>query len=184
MKIRSQFIRCALYAALALQAPLSHGQAVPVKEIAARPEDVGTLDGLMRAFYEVVNVKADEPRQWDRDRTLYAPWIRFVATSSDSSGKVKVITWSHQEYVDATEPLVRSGFKEWEVARRTQVYGNMAHIDSTYAGEAREGGQVDHFRGVNSIEAYFDGKRWWISSVMWMSESPEHPIPRRYFEKP
>lgn len=68
-----------------------------------------------------------------------------MATSTDSKGKVKVLGWTHQAYVDA--------------------------------GEAHEGGKVDHFRGVNSIEAYFDGSRWWISSVMGMSESPEHPIP-------
>jgi hypothetical protein len=32
-------------------------------------------------------------------------------------------------------------------------------------------------RGVNSIELYFDGTRWWIASVVWQSESPELPIP-------
>ncbi len=137
----------------------------------------------MRAFYELVNVKADEPRQWDRDRTLYTPWIRFIATSTVSSAQVKVLSWTHQQYVDASEPQVRKGFKEWELARRAQTYGNIAHIDSTYAGEAHEDGKVGHCRGVNSIEAYFDGRRWWISSVRWMSESSEHPIPRSYFEK-
>lgn len=70
---------------------------------------------------------------------------------------------------DASEPLVRKGFKEWELARRTQTYGcigHIGHIESTDAGEAHE-----------------DGRRWWIRSVMGMSESPEHPIPRRYVEK-
>lgn len=184
MKPASLFRSSILVVALCLQAAWCVASPVPVKDIPARPEDVATLDGLMRAFYDVVNTAPGQARQWDRDRTLYVPWIRFVATGSDPSGKVKVTTWTHQQYVEATEPLVAGGFKEWEVARRTQQYGHIAHIDSTYAGQVAHDGKVETFRGVNSIEAYFDGTRWWISSVLWMSESPGHPIPGRYFEKP
>lgn len=176
-------LKAILVAILFLHTPKCHAQSVSVGDISARSADVGTLDGLMRAFYEVVNIAPNEARQWDRDRTLYVPWIRFVGTSIDSKGKVAVQSWTHQQYVDATEPLVISGFKEWEISRRTKKYGNIAHIDSAYAGESTEGGRVKRFRGVNSIEAYFDGTRWWISSVMWMSESPNHPIPREYLKK-
>lgn len=183
MKPASLLVKSILMAALYLPASMCLAQGVPVRDIPARPDDVSTLDGLMRAFYAVVNITPGEARQWDRDRTLYVPWIRFVATATDKEGKVKVSNWTHQQYVDATEPLVAGGFREWEVSRRTQKYGNIAHIDSTYAGEATEDGKVETFRGVNSIEAYFDGTRWWISSVMWMSESANHPIPRLYFEK-
>lgn len=170
-------------AVLLFHVPKVHAQHPAAKDPPARPADVGTLEGLMGAFYEVVNVAPDEARQWDRDRTLYVPWIRFVGTSIDSTGKAKTSVWTHPQYVEATEPLVRSGFKEWEISRRTKQYGNIAHIDSIYAGEATEQGKIERFRGVNSIEAYFDGARWWISSVMWMSESPNHPIPREYLEK-
>jgi hypothetical protein len=109
--------------------------------------------------------------------------VRFIATSTDAAGKAKATLWTHQQYVEATEPLVKDGFKEWEVSRRTKQYGNIAHIDSVYEGEAVEGGKIERFKGLNSVEAYFDGSRWWISSVMWMSESPNHPIPEEYFSK-
>lgn len=183
MKPARLLIKSIFIGVISLHGPMCLAQVIPVKDIPARPEDVGSLEGLMRAFYEVVNTAPTDARQWDRDRTLYVPWIRFVGTSIDNAGRTKATHWTHQEYVDATEPLVASGFKEWEISRRTQRYGNIAHIDSTYAGEANEGGKVERFRGVNSIEAYFDGTRWWISSVTWMSESPEHPIPRMYLGK-
>ena len=183
MKPASLLIKWILIAAFYFQASVCLAQHVAVKDIPARPADVGTLDGLMRAFYDMVNTGPNDARQWDRDRTLYVPWIRFVATATDKHGKVTVTRWTHQQYVDATEPLVAGGFKEWEISRRTQQYGNIAHIDSTYGGEITLEGKVETFRGVNSIEAFFDGTRWWISSVMWMSESPDHPIPRLYFEK-
>lgn len=68
-----------------------HAQKVAVNVIAARPGDVGTLDGLMRAFYEAVN--------------------------------------------------------------------------------------------VTPTKAYCDGTCWWISSVAWISKSPQHPIPREYLRR-
>jgi hypothetical protein len=39
-------------------------------------------------------------------------------------------------------------------------------------------------RWVNSIDAYFDGKRWWIASVVWQSESPRYPIPAELLPPP
>jgi len=35
-------------------------------------------------------------------------------------------------------------------------------------------------RGINSIQLYNDGKRWWILSVFWQSENKELPLPKEY----
>ena len=44
--------------------------AAPALEtIAPRPEDVGSVDGILRAFYEVTNVPPGGPADWARDRT-------------------------------------------------------------------------------------------------------------------
>jgi hypothetical protein len=53
---------------------------VEVPTIAPRLEDVGTLDGIMKAFYEVISGPKGQPREWSRDRTLYIPGVRFVST--------------------------------------------------------------------------------------------------------
>lgn len=149
---------------------------VPVETIAPRPEDVASPDGIMRAFYEVTNVAPDAPRQWARDRTLYVPWIHFVALGSGASGRPAVTVWTHQEFVDATEPLLQKGFVEREIFRTTRRYGNMVHVDSTY--EALVGVEKPvRSRGVNSLDLYFDGQRWWVASVVWQSEDAAHPIP-------
>lgn len=154
-----------------------HPSLTPVATVAPQPKDVETLDGLMRAFYEVVNVAPDGPRQWSRDRTLYVPWIRFVATGMSPSGRPEVEVWDHQRLVDETEPLVRKGFREREIHRTQSRYGNIVHIDSTYEAEHGPEGKATRSRGVNSLEVFFDGNRWWIASVMWMYEDADHPIP-------
>ncbi|MBL8297530.1 MAG: hypothetical protein JNN30_04195 [Rhodanobacteraceae bacterium] len=138
---------------------------------------MSSIDGLIRAFYEVVNVRPDAPRQWGRDRTLYSPWIRFVASASNAKGEAEIEIWDHQQFVNETEPLVRRGFSEREIHRNTRVYGHIAHVDSTYETEYASPAGPRHSRGVNSIQMFFDGRRWWITSVMWMTENPQHPIP-------
>lgn len=32
-------------------------------------------------------------------------------------------------------------------------------------------------RGVNSLELFHDGQRWWIASRLWAAELPQAPIP-------
>lgn len=148
----------------------------PVEPVAPRVEDVASVDGIMRAFYEVVNVAPEAERQWGRDRTLYVPWIRFVALGAGSSDRSPVTVWTHQELVDATEPLVRRGFVEREIFRTTRRYGDMVHVDSTY--ETVLGtDRPERSRGVNSLELYFDGQRWWIASVVWQGEDGAHGLP-------
>lgn len=143
---------------------------VPVETVPALPEDVGSIDGVMRAFYEVINVAPDEPRQWARDRTLYSPWIRFVGMGR------KMNIYDHQGLVDATEPLVRTGFREWEVHRTVRRYGNIAQVASAYETQTGPAGET-RSRGVNYLQLYFDGQRWWITSVVWQTEDAANPIP-------
>ena len=35
-------------------------------------------------------------------------------------------------------------------------------------------------RGINSIELFWDGKRWWIANAIWTDETPGQPIPNEY----
>ena len=175
----SSFLRASA-ALLLLSACATAGapaKAPPVVEtVAPRPEDVGSVDGVLKAFYEVTNIAPGAPRQWARDRTLYVPWIRFVALGSGADGRQKISVWTHDEFVAASDPLFEKGFVEREIHRVTRTYGNMVHVDSTYEALVGIGSPVQA-RGVNSLDLYFDGQRWWVASVVWQSEDAAHPIP-------
>jgi hypothetical protein len=150
---------------------------IPVVEL--RAEDVGSIDGIVKAFYEVISGGVGVPRQWSRDRTLYIPDIRF-AGMSERGGKIIADVMGHQEYVDGTNDFfIKEGFVEKEIKRVTRKFGNMAHVFSTYefstSGKTKMSG-----RGVNSIEMFFDGKRWWISAVSWDEERAGNPIPKEF----
>jgi hypothetical protein len=169
---------CAI--AFAAQQTSSTERHVEVPAIAARAEDVATIDGIMKAFYDVISGPAGQARQWSRDRTLYIKDIRFVAMSEDKNGKAVAQIASHQEFVDAADGvLVKDGFYENETHRVTQRFGHIAHVFSTYESRNKAGGPVIA-RGINSAELFFDGKRWWIASNIWDDERADNPLPAEY----
>jgi len=140
---------------------------VPIATIAPRPDDVATIDGIVNAYYDIVNVAPGAPRQWDRDHTLYAPWIHFVAIGRGRN----VLT--HQQFVDESDAAMKAGFLEKEIKRTVTRFGNVAQVASTYETATAE----RHSRGVNLLQLYFDGTRWWIESAIWQDESSDLPIP-------
>jgi len=143
------------------------------------PRDVGTLDGILSAFYDVISGPAGAPRQWDRDRTLYLPGARQVATGMTGS-KAYALVMDHAEYVERSNgAMVREGFFEKEIHRVVERFGNLAHVFSTYESRRTASGPV-FARGMNSIDLYFDGTRWWIASVVWDTERAENPIPEKW----
>jgi len=165
---------------LGLAAPTISPTHVPVPSATPRAEDVATIDGMVRAYYEVISGPAGQPRQWSRDRSLYIDALRFVAVDADAQGRPRPRILDHQGYVDASDsPLMRRGFFEKEIHRVEQRFGPIAHVFSTYETRKTPDGPLIG-RGINSIELFWDGKRWWIASAIWDEERPDNPIPKEY----
>lgn len=156
----------------------STAQHIVIPAVPARPEDVGTIDAIVRASYETISGPAGQARQWGRDRTLYATRAYFVETGTDpKTGKAFAHGMTYQEYADQAGPdLEKYGYFEREIGRSTQVFGHIACVTSAWEARTEASGKVIG-RGVNSIQLVNDGQRWWITSINWDNESANNPIP-------
>lgn len=165
----------AAWSAAAQTAAKTH---ISIPVIAANPADVGSIEGIVKASYETISGGVGVPRQWGRDRTLYDPHVRFVAIEKDKkSGEIKAESTDEQEFADDDDAfMVKEGFTERELGQEIHRFGNVATVLSSYEGKVASTGKVVT-RGVNIFQLYFDGKRWWILSMVWDQESPENPIP-------
>ena len=145
--------------------------------IAARAEDVSTIEGIVKASYETISGGAGVPRDWGRDRTLFDPESRSVAVVVDpKTGVITAKAKTEQEFADEADAwAVKNGFTERELRHIIKRYGNVATVLSSYEGKNAEGKVIT--RGVNIFQLYFDGKRWWILSMVWDEERPDNPIP-------
>lgn len=174
MRMKSVLLAASLAIAVTVNFAVGQSPSVAVPAIEPRAEDVGTVDGIIKAFYDVISGPAGQPRQWSRDRTLYISDVRFVSMDI-RNGQPHASIMSHQDFVDRTNAgLVANGFYETEIHRVTRKFGNTTHLFSTY--EMKDGAGRSLGRGVNSIQLFWDGGRWWISGVAWDDERPDNPI--------
>ena len=157
---------------IAFAAPLAAQQAAAPP--AATQDDTATVDSAVAALYSVISGPAG-PRDWARFKALFAADGRMVQL-----GKTGPLMLSPQGYVDlASVAFGKEGFFEQEIARRTERYGNLVHVFSTYESRRTADG-APFARGINSIQfARIDGK-WRIMSIMWQSETPAFPLPDAY----
>lgn len=142
--------------------------------------DVASIDGIISAMYETISGAAGEPRDWERERRLCLPDARMVPVSRTVEGEYIADVMSIEEYIRSRTPFFETtGFYETEIARRTEQYGPVAQVFSTYESRTSPG-QPPFMRGVNSIQLVFERGRWWIVSVAWQHETPEMLIPAQY----
>ena len=149
----------------------------------ADPRDVASIDAIIAAAYDVISGPADKKRDWNRERSLFYPAALIIPTArvpgrNDVDLEPQML--DVEAYIARVEPLLQKGFYEKEVARKTEQFGRIAHVWSTYESRYNPGDPEPFMRGINSFQLFNDGTRWWILSVYWQHESAEHAIPDKY----
>tara|TARA_R110000824_G_scaffold23938_1_gene84777 strand:+ start:2119 stop:2655 length:537 start_codon:yes stop_codon:yes gene_type:complete len=146
-----------------------------------------TIDEVMEALYDCISGPPGG-QDWERDREIYHPRALITRTRIVDGAPV-AFTFSYDEFVEATIPILAGrSFYEIEIGRKTDIFGQIAHVFSTY--EARE--TPDHpeiqFRGVNMVHLWNDGfgddgqpnGRWWIMSIIWDNEREGLNLPGQW----
>ena len=150
----------------------------------ADPKDVSTIDGIIKATYDVISGGINEKRNWDRFRSLFHKDGRLIPTGTNRETKVTgARAFTPDEYIKRSEPfMMNNGFYEKEIARKTERFGNIVHLFSTYEGRNKLSDEKPFLRGINSFQLLNDGKRWWIISIYWQAESKDNPLPDKYLK--
>ncbi|HEV2385832.1 MAG TPA: hypothetical protein VGS20_01125 [Candidatus Acidoferrales bacterium] len=145
----------------------------------ARPEDVRSVDAVIRATYESVSDTTGHGRDPDRLRSLFIPQAQMIDVTY-REGKPAVTVRSIAEFarLAASRPAGTKRY-EREVARRTETYGNLVQVWSSNEygapGAAKPAGH-----GINAITLTYDGTRWWIIAIEWKNETPGQAVPAKY----
>jgi hypothetical protein len=165
-------------AAAASQSAASPSAAAPE----ANFKDVQSLDAIVAAIYDVISGPPGA-RDWNRFNSLFTKDARLIAVRVPKDGKPSLAVMTPKDYADrAGSYFLEHGFFEHELSRKTDSFGAMTHIYTTYESrETKDGKPID--RGINSMEFFYDGQRWWCVEIYWDAERPGNPIPEKYLEK-
>ncbi len=129
--------------------------------------DAATTESTIRTSYELLSGKAHEPRDWDRWRALHAPGARLIPIETGPQGGRTARVMTPDEFIASRTPfLSQNDFYEWETERQELRYGTLVHVWSSYEAAHERGGPLIR-KGVNSIQLWDDGMRWWILSISW-----------------
>ena len=161
----------------AAPAPAAQSAELP----AAKPADVASPDAILAAVYDVISGPAG-PRDWDRFNSLFAPGARLIPIGprKDKPG-INILVMTPKDYSDrAGAYFDKNGFVEREASRKTERYGNIMQVFSTYESRHDAKDEKPFARGINSFQLYNDGTRWWIVTIMWQEETPDNPLPKEF----
>ena len=143
-------------------------------------QDHESIDSIIKATYDVISGSKEKKRDWNRFEALFPPNARLIPTRKRGD-TLNARASTPAEYRKGSEPFFeQNGFFEKEVSRKSEVYGNIAHVFSTYEGRHKFDDEKPFLRGINSFQLLNDGKRWWVVTIFWLAESPDNPLPAKY----
>jgi hypothetical protein len=155
---------------------------LPFTKVHAQDADyknVRSVNAIITTLYDVISGPAGKDRDWDTFRSLFANDARmYVAYPSQDSGTV-LRTMTPGEYAEKNKTrLADMGFNEEEVHRTTESYGAITHVFSTYESHfLNANNEQDTVKGINSIQLFYDGNRYYILSICWDANSKNIPVP-------
>jgi hypothetical protein len=147
-------------------------------------EGTDSIEGIITRMYAAISGAAGEARDWDGFRALFLPGARMIPTNRvihSGQGGHPPDVMDIETFIRTTAPAVeRMDFHEMQIAMRVEAFGCIAHAWSTYESRRSPDDAEPFARGINSIQLYHDGARWWVVNVFWDSERADNPIPPQY----
>jgi hypothetical protein len=149
---------------------------------AAKPADVASMDAILHALYDVISGPAG-PRDWQRFRSLFAPGARLIPTRHDSTGHITLAVMTPDEYATrAGKAFLTRSFYERQIGQTVDTFGAITQVFSAYASRKAPDDATPFARGINSIQLFNDGTRWYVVTIYWDAERQGLTIPPQYLK--
>jgi hypothetical protein len=143
--------------------------------------ELSTPEQPLLKLYQLISGPAEQDRPWDEIKDLFLPEARIRMELPEEDGSIRRLDWTVDEFAEeAAKHYRQDGFWEREIARKTERYGNIAHIFSTYESRAGDPESDPIARGINSVQVLCREGRWLIASIIFHIERPGTPIPEAY----
>lgn len=148
----------------------------------AHAQDHGSIDAIVAALYSTISGPAGQVRDEARFLDLFLPEAQLCAQVLDTAGRPRVVYRQLKPFIAGINRYTaENGFFETELARRTETWGSLVHVWSTYESRHKPG-EAPFARGINSIQLFYDGSRWWVANITWTDESTGTPLPKQYLK--
>ena len=136
-----------------------------------------TLPELLKAVDEAVSGPGNKDRTCLRQ--ILTPDARLIPVGKGQDGTWAPHVLTVDDYVTRVAKRGDKVFYERQVKYSVEQYGHIAHLWSTYEVRDTPDGKAE-IRGINSMQAVYDGAQWRLIEILWQAETPDEPIPAKY----
>ena len=112
-------------------------------------------------------------------REMMVPGGHLVPIGKNAEGVYEPHPLTTDEWIERIKARGKGVLSEHQVKVTTETFGHIAHLWSTYELRTEHNGPVA-VRGINSIQALYDGKRWRIYQIFWQAETADEKVPAKY----
>ncbi|NIM59489.1 MAG: hypothetical protein GTO16_11195 [Candidatus Aminicenantes bacterium] len=141
--------------------------------------DFSSIDAIVKALYASITFREGEKPNLERLRSLFNPKAPFIRITADAVNKMDMDSFLSSFNERINTGAMRS-FYEGEISRKTHAFGSIAQVFTTYIKGINTKNPDSMVRGINSIQLFHDGQRWWIGSILWQDETEDNRIPQKY----
>jgi hypothetical protein len=161
----------------ALLVPALYAQAPDAQRASAENcPSTTTLDDLIKAIDSAVSGPVTKDRTCFR--ALFLPEARLIPLRILPDGTATPRILTVDDWITAVSKRGSDSLTEKQIKVKTETYGHIAHLWSTYETTSANDKKTD--RGINSIQAIYDGKQWHIIQIVWQAQTPDNPVPEKY----
>jgi hypothetical protein len=141
-----------------------------------------SVDTVITSIYESISFTADKDPDYEAFKNFFIDNGQLISVSDTSS-----YTLTPEDYEQMMQKQRQSGaviaFTEEELYRKTETYGSIKHVFSTYKTYLETPDGTETARGINSIQLLKKNGEWKIVSLIWYEENKTHPLPAMYLPK-
>ena len=130
--------------------------------------DEHAIGAVIDEMYDMISGPAG-PRDWSRQANCFLPEARQVRTYVDEQGRPAMLAMGIDDYAANVTPFfAENDFYEVETARRIDLFGNIAHVWSSYEARTSPDDETPERRGINSIQLFrHPDLGWRIIAMIW-----------------
>lgn len=138
-----------------------------------------SIDSTISSLYESISFDQNNPPDYKTFKALFAENAHLISVKDTTSYILSPDDYEQSMTRQRNEGKILS-FIEKELHRKTDQYGNILHVFSTYQTHLKTPDGTDTTRGINSIQLMKNDGDWKVTSLIWYEEDENHPLPKKY----
>jgi hypothetical protein len=136
-----------------------------------------SLPKLIKAVDDAVSGPGNKDRTCMRQ--LFMPDARLIPVVKGKDGQWAPHVLTVDDWITRVAKRGSEAFYERQIKYSVEKFGHMAHAWSTFEIRETPNGKAVA-RGINSMQAFYDGHTWKLIEIVWEDETPASPLPKKY----